>query len=191
MTSDAMCHVRALTTARCTLEPLVAAHAHAMFEVLSDRAIYEYENEPPPSEDWLLRRYEVLERRGSPDGKEKWLNWVVRLHGGELAGYVQATVHPSGAAHVAYELGSRYWRQGIGSCAVTAMLEELRSEYGVRIFAAVLKSANVRSLGLLRSLGFSAASPQQFEEFGGAADERVMVKPAAHSAASGATFPCR
>ena len=76
---------------------------------------------------------------------------------------------PSAAARVAYELGSRYWRQGIGRTAVAAMLAELRSEYGVQTFAAVLKAGNFRSLGLLRSLGFSPASAQQVAEFGGAA----------------------
>ena len=144
-----------------------------MFSVLSDPAIYEFENEAPTSEEWLARRYELLEQRGSADGKEKWLNWVVRLPGGELAGYVQATVLPSAASHVAYELGSRYWRQGIGSSAVTAMLEELRSNSGVHTFVAALKSANFR---LLRSLGFSLASEQQVAEFGGEPDELVMVK---------------
>lgn len=39
------------------LEPQVAAHASEMFDVLSDPAIYEFENEPPPSEAWLVERY--------------------------------------------------------------------------------------------------------------------------------------
>lgn len=147
-----------------------------MFGVLSDPAIYEFENEPPPSEEWLVRRYQVLEQRRSADGNEKWLNWVIRLPGGELAGYVQATVLPSAVASVAYELNSRYWRQGIGSNAVVAMLEELRSEYGVHTFVAILKSANFRSLGLLRSLGFSITSEEQNAEFGGEEGELVMLK---------------
>ena len=172
---------------RCTLEPLVAAHAAEMFTVLSDPAIYEFENAPPVSEEWLTRRYEALERRRSLDGQEQWLNWVVRIPGGELAGYVQATVLPSAAAaSVAYELGSRYWRQGIGRSAVAAMLGELRSEYGVHTFAAVLKARNFRSLGLLRVLGFSPASAQQAAEFGAAPDELVMVRAGAEPATSGA-----
>src|SRR5688572_5973311 len=118
-----------------------------MFRVLSDPAIYEFENAPPVSEEWLTRRYEVLERRRSVDGQEQWLNWAVRIPGGELAGYVQATVLPSAAARVAYELGSGYWRRGIGRSAVAAMLSELHSEYGVHTFAAVLKAGNFRSLG--------------------------------------------
>jgi ribosomal-protein-alanine N-acetyltransferase len=83
----------------------VVAHAGEMFAVLSDAAIYEFENEPPPSEDWLAQRYALLESRGSADGNEKWLNWVVRLPSGELAGYVQGTVLQSGSSYVAYETG--------------------------------------------------------------------------------------
>ena len=170
-----------LSTSLCILEPLVAAHAHEMFFVLSDAAIYEFENEPPPSEAWLSDRYARLESRASTDGTQVWLNWAVRLPTGELAGYVQATVFPSGAALVAYELASRFWRKGIGGSAVSAMLEELRSSYGVGLFVAVYKAANYRSQGLLRSLGFHPASAQQVVEFGAEPDELVMVKPATHT----------
>ncbi len=161
------------------LEPLTVRHAPEMFEVLSDPAIYEFENEPPPSEAWLAERYARLERRASSDGSQVWLNWVLRLPSGELAGYVQASVLRSGAALVAYELASRHWRKGIGSCAVSAMLDELRTNYGVSLFVAVLKAANYRSLGLLRSLGFHSASSQQVVEFGAEPDEAVMVMPVA------------
>lgn len=71
--------------------------------------------------------HERLESRGPADGSQRWLNWVVRLPGGELAGYVQATVLPDRSSYVAYELASRYWRRGIGSDAVQAMLDELQA----------------------------------------------------------------
>jgi hypothetical protein len=45
--------MRTVEASRCTLEPLVVAHAQEMFSVLSDPAIYEFENEPPPSRSWL------------------------------------------------------------------------------------------------------------------------------------------
>ncbi|MCE9634311.1 MAG: GNAT family N-acetyltransferase [Planctomycetes bacterium] len=171
--------MRTLDTAICTLEPQTVAHAREMFAVLSDPAIYEFENEPPVSEQWLSERFARLERRTSTDGQQLWLNWVVRLPSGELTGYVQATVLRSGAALVAYELGSRFWRKGIGRSAVSALLDELQSRYGVHLFAAVLKSANFRSLALLHSLGFRPASPAQAIEFGADPDETTMVKPAA------------
>ncbi len=170
--------MRSLEASRCTLEPLVVAHAQEMYEVLSDPAIYEFENEPPPSPAWLAERYARLERRASADGSQTWLNWVLRLPSGELAGYVQATVLRSGAALVAYELGSRFWRQGIGRCALEAMLDELKARHGVPLYVAVLKAANFRSLGLLRRLGFRHASAEQVAEFGAEHDEFVMVKPA-------------
>ncbi|WP_256490349.1 GNAT family N-acetyltransferase [Ideonella oryzae] len=144
----------------CVLEPLMAAHASEMFEVLSDPAIYEFENEPPASVDALRDRYRRLEARRSADGRQVWLNWVLRLPDGHLAGYVQATVLQDGSAYIAYELGSRYWRRGIGSCAVGAMLVELKSQYTVSLAVAVLKAQNHRSRGLLQKLGFQRASPE-------------------------------
>ena len=84
--------MRTLIATRCTLEPQVVAHAGEMFIVLSDPAIYEFENAPPVSKEWLTDRFAKLESRTSSDGTEHWLNWVVRLPNGELAGYVQATV---------------------------------------------------------------------------------------------------
>ena len=147
-----------------------------MFEVLSDSAIYEFERVPPPSVERLAAGYRLRESRVSPDGRERWLNWVVRLPSDELAGYVQATVLESGASYVAYEFASRHWRQGIGSTSVRAMLEELAQAYGVHTFVAVLKSANFRSLGLLRHLGFEPGGPGEAEKYEAEQDEVVMLK---------------
>src|SRR5256885_15929378 len=60
--------MRVIETGRLTLEPQTAAHAEEMFAVLSDPAIYEYENEPPPSLEWLRSRFTKLESRRSPSG---------------------------------------------------------------------------------------------------------------------------
>ena len=137
------------------LEPQTAAHAEEMFALLSDPKIYRYENAPPASLEWLRERFGKLESRRSPDGREKWLNWVIRLESGEAAGYVQATVHADGHAAIAYVLGSRFWDRGIGRSAVSSLLRILREEHGVERFTAVLKSANQRSRLLLERLGFS------------------------------------
>jgi RimJ/RimL family protein N-acetyltransferase len=168
--------MRTLTTPLCTLEPQLAAHAAEMFQVLADPAIYEFENEPPQNEAWLRERFAKLEARRSADGSQHWLNWVIRLPTGELAGYVQATVLPSGVCHVAYELASRHWRRGIGSSAVAAMMGELSSHHGVRTFVAVLKARNFRSRGLLVKLGFRPASPDEAQACGAEPDELAMVR---------------
>jgi RimJ/RimL family protein N-acetyltransferase len=165
-----------LVADRCILEPQTAGHAREMFAVLSDPAIYEFENGPPQSEDGLLKRFAMLESRQSPDGKQHWLNWVVRLPSRELAGYVQATVLANDLCYVAYELSSKHWRKGIGRSAVTAMLRELASTYQVAAVVAVLKTRNFRSHALLMNLGFDPATAEVISLVNPEADEVVMSK---------------
>jgi RimJ/RimL family protein N-acetyltransferase len=147
-----------------------------MFAVLSDPAIYEYENEPPASLDWLRERYGRLESRRSTDGQQQWLNWVLRLRAAELVGYVQATVFPSSVALVAYVLSSRYWGRGLAREACEAMLGELAGRYGVGRACAVFKRANTRSLHLLERLGFAPAAPKSYAECEVGSDELLMTR---------------
>ena len=46
--------MRVVEAPALTLEPQTVAHAEEMFRLLSDPAIYEYENEPPPSTSFGL-----------------------------------------------------------------------------------------------------------------------------------------
>lgn len=172
--------MRTIETGTLTLEPQVARHAGEMFAVLSDPAIYEYENEPPASLDALRARYSALESRRSPDGAEHWLNWVIRLPGGEAIGYVQATVRNGGRAAIAYELGSAWWGRGLARRAVEAMIDELIAGYDVRRLAAVLKETNLRSRRLLERLGFELSSADEHRRRGVEADELLMEREAAH-----------
>lgn len=168
--------MRAIATARLSLEPQVTAHAEEMFRVLGDPAIYEYENEPPPSVEWLRERFRRLESRVSPDGREQWLNWVLRLPSSGLIGYVQATVGDDGRAAIAYELASAYWGRGFGSEAVEGMIGELTGRYRVRALHAVLKAANHRSRRLLERLGFSPAPPDVLRAHRIEPDELLMIR---------------
>jgi [ribosomal protein S5]-alanine N-acetyltransferase len=170
--------MRDVETDAFVLEPQIATHADRMFAVLSDPAIYEHENAPPPSLEWLRDRFEKLETRTSADGREQWLNWVIRLPSGELIGYVQATVHPEGRAAIAYVLSSVYWGRGLAFQAVDAMMAELVEHYGVRSFVAVLKATNCRSARLLERLGFSIGTPEQHVIHHVESDEILMQRNA-------------
>ena len=170
--------MRTLSAGDLRLEPQVAAHAEAMFVVLRDPAIYEFENEPPWSVDEVRERFAALESRASPNGHEQWLNWVVRLPSGELAGYVQATVYPSGRAAVAYEFASAFWGRGYAGRALDAMFAELVLQHSVSLLSAVLKQANFRSLRLLQRLGFTLASPEEHARREVERDEHLMQRPA-------------
>lgn len=166
--------MRTIEQGALLLEPQVAAHADEMFAVLSDPRIYEHENEPPRSAAWLRERFARLESRVSPDGRELWLNWVLRLRDGPAIGYLQATVYGGGRADVAYELGSAWWGRGLAAQAVQAMIDELVARYGVRRLSAVLKRSNQRSERLLQRLGFARASDEEAQRRMLDADELLM-----------------
>jgi RimJ/RimL family protein N-acetyltransferase len=168
--------MRKIVAGGLVLEPQTAMHAEEMFGVLSDPAIYEFENEPPRSLEWLRDRFTKLETRTSADGREQWLNWVIRLPTSELIGYVQATVQADGRAGIAYELCGAYWGRGLATQAVDAMIAELVTHYGVRRLFAVLKRANHRSMRLLERLGFSPASPEQHAAHSVDPDEMLMYR---------------
>ena len=168
--------MRVINTARLTLEPQTAAHVNEMFVVLSDPAIYEYENKPPPSLEWLRIRFAKLETRLSPDGRQQWLNWVIRLQTSELVGYVQATVRPPAHAAIAYELSSAYWGRGLAFEAVNATIVELVEHYGVCSLSAVLKLGNFRSMRLLERLGFCPASAEERAQNHVESDEVLMCR---------------
>ena len=159
-----------------SLEPPVAAHAEEMFVVLSDPAIYEYENQAPLSVEGLRERFLALESRQSRDGSQQWLNWVIRLPSSDLIGYVQATLYTGGRAAIAYELHSAYWGRGLASAAVAAVIAHLGEHYPIQSLSAVLKKENYRSMRLLQRLSFTLATPLQHVELEVERDEFLMLR---------------
>jgi ribosomal-protein-alanine N-acetyltransferase len=147
--------MRALAGDGLLLEPQVEAHAHELFEILRDPALYKYlDYDPPPNEDAVRLRLRKLESRRSSDGTEDWLNWIVRNAEGKLVGYVQATVYPDRHADIGYVIGSAYWRRGYALAATRAMVTELAGRYGVERLRATIDPANEGSWALLVKLGF-------------------------------------
>ena len=141
------------------LEPLAPGHADELFAGLSDPALYEYLTEAPPfSVERLRARYEYLSNGRSPDGRDIWLNWVIRaLSDGLCAGYVQATISSEGSALIGYVLGRAHQGRGLARAAVRQVLELVRTRYGVGTFVATVDCRNRKSCALLESLGFVRA----------------------------------
>lgn len=159
------------------LEPLTVAHAAQMFDVLSDPAIHVYtDHPPPPSLEHLRDVYRRLEARQSPDGRQAWLNWVLRLDGAAAIGYVQATIAAPGRAWVAYALSSRHWGRGHAHAAVQAMLVHLASAYQVSRCLATVEQANGRSIRLLQRLDFHPPTEAERARHDLSATERLFVR---------------
>ncbi|MFO1326220.1 MAG: GNAT family N-acetyltransferase [Rubrivivax sp.] len=149
--------------ARLRLEPLQAAHADALYPVLSDPELYRHLDHGPPADLERLRHvFGRMQAGRSPDGREQWLNWVLCTHdGGEALGTVQATVRDDGCAWVAWMLARHVWGRGYAAEAVGLMLAHLRRHGQVRQAQACVEAANDRSEALARRLGFRAAKPAE------------------------------
>lgn len=147
--------------ARFTMEERRVAHATELFEVLRDPCLYEFLDEAPPkSAKELAEKLARSEHRKSPDGKEHWLNWVVRGETGAIAGYVQSTVEESKEVNVAYVFSRAFKGQGIATAAVRRMIELVVTEYQPTTLFIVTESGNLPSLRLAERLGFTKAPAQ-------------------------------
>ena len=117
-----------IATPRLRLNPLRVDDADAMAGVLAGPALYRFTGGEPPTSDALRRRYAAQVTGVSPDGTERWLNWIVRLvAGGHAIGFVQATVTRDGReADIGWVIGVPWQGRGYASEAVAALVAWLR-----------------------------------------------------------------
>ncbi|CAN5760853.1 hypothetical protein BH18ACT11_BH18ACT11_14910 [soil metagenome] len=152
-----------LETSRLLLEPLKPAHAAMLYENLQDERLYRFiPQDPPVSPQALKNRHVALSSRRSPDGREAWLNWAVRVRvSGDYAGTIEATVHENLEATIAYTVFVPYQRQGLAAEACGRLLAHLFEDYGVGVIAAEIDTRNVASTALVESLGFRRVAFQK------------------------------
>lgn len=135
----------------------VPSHADALFEALSNPAIYEYLDETPPKDVADLRKRIIFLQRGrSEDGNDKWFNWTVFV-AFKVVGYTQATVFPDNSASIAYALSPSAWGRGIGHRACQKTISVLIDDHNVSCIRADTERGNLRSQRLLKRLGFKEA----------------------------------
>ncbi|MFI7039198.1 GNAT family N-acetyltransferase [Microbispora rosea] len=126
-----------ISAARLTLRPLTAQDADEMAEVLAGEELYAFIGGAAPTLPELRARYAALEARRSPDGRQEWLNWIIRRDtDGRAVGYVQATVVDEGRrAEVAWVVGTAWQGRGYASEAAAALAAWLRARGVARIEA--------------------------------------------------------
>jgi RimJ/RimL family protein N-acetyltransferase len=147
-----------IDSARLRLVPICAADAQAMYPGLKNPRLYDFiPGDPPDSVDSLAARYARLAGGRSPDGSERWYNWVVRdVAHDEPLGFVQATagVAEGASCLLAYVILEQAWGRGIGREAIGALVEHLRHRLGPLSFRALIDTRNTRSIRLVEALGF-------------------------------------
>jgi RimJ/RimL family protein N-acetyltransferase len=106
---------------RLLLDPLTAADAEDLAGLLAEPALREWLRATDVA--GLRERFAAWEARASPDGRERWLNWVVREDGRAL-GWVQATVRGA-VAEVGYAVLPAERGRGVAGEALGALVRRL------------------------------------------------------------------
>ena len=140
---------------RLNMQLVEARLAPMIWSLLSDPSLYTFVPQDPPTLENLEKRYLFWENRLSPDKTEYWLNWVIfEKDSNSPIGTLQAGVHiESQVATIAYKVGTSYQRKGYGTESVIAMIEHLRTDYGVTQIKAWIDTRNVPSISLVEKIG--------------------------------------
>jgi ribosomal-protein-alanine N-acetyltransferase len=102
----------------------------------------------------LRARLRGWESRVSPDGRERWLNWlIVGRDGGEPQGWVQATVRER-SAKVAYAVLPQRRGTGVAAETVQAVTAWLHEHAGAAVVEADIDPENLASQAVARRAGF-------------------------------------
>lgn len=145
-----------LESERLVLEPLCPEHADELAPVLDDVTLHRFIGGKPLGVEELRARFERQADGWSADGRDRWLNWMVRQRGtGQGVGTVQATVmnsEPGVVAELAWVIGSAHQRQGFAKEAAAVMAGWLRSR-GVDHLRAHVNPGHDASMAVAYSIG--------------------------------------
>jgi tRNA(adenine34) deaminase len=145
------------------LEPLVVAHAQALWPMLSDPNFDPGGDPRPPSLEWLEEVLRQREARRSADGRRALLDWALRAADtGEYLGRIQATLTPDRQAVVRCAVRLARRRRGWATEAMRCALEELVTEAGAARLWAMIGPEDVAAEGLLARLGFAPAGREGY-----------------------------
>jgi enoyl-CoA hydratase/carnithine racemase/RimJ/RimL family protein N-acetyltransferase len=147
-----------LESDRVVLEPLRVEHAYELAPALEDPALHEFTGGRPATRDELRERFARQVKGHSPDGRDRWLNWTVRVRAtGRAVGIAQATVTTDAdgvRADLAWVIATAHQGQGLAKEATGLVAAWLR-EQGVDRLGAHIHPAHHASMSVARSIGLA------------------------------------
>lgn len=143
---------------RVCLEPLRVEHADELAPVLNDPLLHTFIGGEPADRHQLRARYRRQVVGLSPDGSQRWLNWLVRSRkDARPVGTVQATVSESRdglTAEVAWVIGTAHQGHGYAREAAGLMMTWLRQQ-GVGTVVAHVHPEHEASEAVARAVGLT------------------------------------
>lgn len=142
---------------RVRLEPLRVEHAEELMPVLDDPLLHTFMGGEPADLDQLRARYRRLAVDRSPDGSQRWLNWLVRGKDAAALGTVQATViekEDELTAEVAWVIGTAHQGQGYAKEAAGVLVTWLRLQ-GVQTVIAHVHPQHEASMAVAWAVGLA------------------------------------
>ena len=138
------------------LDPLRARHAEELAPLLADAALHRFIGGEPPDLDQVRSRFVRQSHGASPDGREVWLNWIVRTGADEHpVGTVQATVIETrlgSVAELAWIIATAYQGHGFAKAAAGLMARWL-SQHDIRQLCAHIHPEHLASQAVAASVG--------------------------------------
>lgn len=145
-----------LTTDRLLLRRIQLTDAEALFAIFSDANVMEfYGHMPHRSED---DSQELIRQQHAWYARREGIRWGITRKGQDrVIGSCGFYLFDEGfhRAETGYELNRTFWREGIMTEAMAAILTYAFAELGLHRIEAVVDDVNERSKGLLRKLGFT------------------------------------
>ena len=147
-----------LRGARIELEPLRVDHAQEMAPLLDDTRLHAFIGGGPATAAELEERYRRQVAGYSPDGTQRWLNWMIKRRDDHVAlGTVQATATEQAdgvTAEVAWVVATAFQGAGFATEAASVMATWLRQR-GVVALIAHVHPDHAASAAVARSIGLA------------------------------------
>jgi [ribosomal protein S5]-alanine N-acetyltransferase len=145
-----------IETPRLTLRQIDLHDAEDIFATFSDEVVMEYYGELPHQSVEDSR--ELIRRQQAWYARREGIRWGITRQGEDrVVGSCGLFSFDDGfhRATLGYELGRAYWRQGVMTEALNALLTFAFATMGLRRVEAVVDQGNDKSQALLRKLGFT------------------------------------
>jgi [ribosomal protein S5]-alanine N-acetyltransferase len=148
--------MRTIRTARLRLEPVTAANAETLWEVLQEPDLRDYQDLPDVNRAQFLRTVSGRPRRFGPGATGRF-EWLVHLgQSAETLGWVSLRISESSrsTAEIGYSIVRAHRGCGFASEAVAALVDEGFRRTRVQRIRAYCLPENLPSRAVLRRNGF-------------------------------------